>query len=265
MLNNTEINHLLQNCNSHTERCLLLLLLSTGARIGALSRLTYGDVKEEEDASFPATATIIEKGNRPRCIPITSDVLRVIKMKAVSQRCQDLPEDDAWLHAVSERLCIFRSARNPMIPMNVRCLRQIFYTLCDRAGIGRPIWPHLIRHTVAHQLWRCGNPVVSIAKFLGHKSVHTTFTQYLDLSTAELIMNMNIPWLHDMKDFTKSTVPIELSTSPCSVQIPMQLTIHDNPVDHSLAADKRCRLSLKVFQHITSYSHINAFTAIHHI
>ena len=233
VLSNTEISHLLQHCTTDTERCLLLLLLSTGARIGALSRLTYSDVKEEEGTSLPATAIIIEKGNRPHCIPITSEVLRALKTKATGHGCQD--ENEAWLHAVRERICIFCSKGNLAIPMNVRCLRQTFYAICERSGMGRPIWPHLIRHTVAHQLWRSGNSVVSIAKFLGHRSVHTTFTQYLDLSASELIMNMNIPWLHDI---TKR-VPTGLSKSPCFVQMPLALHVHDNLLNRSFVANKR--------------------------
>ena len=233
VINNREISHLLQNCTSDTERCLFLLLLSTGACMGALSRLTYGDVKEEEGTSSPAAATIIEKGNRPGCILITSEVLRALKTKATGQGSQD--ENDAWLHAVREQICIFGSKRNSKIPMNVRCLRQTFYTLCERSGMGRPIWPHLIRHTVAHQLWRCGNPVVSIAKFLKHRSVHTTFTQYLGLSASELIMDMIFSWLHD----STKRVASGSSQSPCFVRMPLALHVHDNPLNRSFAANKR--------------------------
>lgn len=43
-------------------------------------------------------------------------------------------------------------------------------------------------------LWAHHNPVVLIAKFLGHRSVHTTNRHYLRLSFAEVLARVKLPW-----------------------------------------------------------------------
>ncbi len=45
--------------------------------------------------------------------------------------------------------------------------------LCEEAGI-RKVSPHAARATVATRLHECGEPIVAIKDFLGHKSIETT-------------------------------------------------------------------------------------------
>lgn len=52
------------------------------------------------------------------------------------------------------------------------------------------------RKFVVCQLMAHQNSIEHVAKFLGHRSINTTFGTYWDATTTELSADMNIPWLH---------------------------------------------------------------------
>lgn len=54
-----------------------------------------------------------------------------------------------------------------------------------RAGIDRPVWPHMLRHTYATELLRDGFNVVEVQRLMRHSDIRTT-TVYLHLHDAEL-------------------------------------------------------------------------------
>ena len=56
---------------------------------------------------------------------------------------------------------------------------------------------HSDRSLVAHQLFRLGNSVATISKFLGHRSIQTTSVYYLQLGFEELVGRMRLPWGDD--------------------------------------------------------------------
>lgn len=58
-------------------------------------------------------------------------------------------------------------------------MRNLLHRLGDRAGIGKRVHPHGLRHTFADELRRAGVDVVTISKLLGHSSIAVT-SRYLD-------------------------------------------------------------------------------------
>jgi site-specific recombinase XerD len=54
-----------------------------------------------------------------------------------------------------------------------------------RAGIDRPVWPHMLRHTYATELLRDGFNVVEVQRLMRHSDIRTT-SVYLHLHDAEL-------------------------------------------------------------------------------
>lgn len=175
---------------SRRAEVLLRLLFTTGLRIGAAARITWGQLLLPDSARgqrggdeplplLPAdvrqTATVCEKGNTVRHILLTNAVRA------------------ALASAYNESGGPARSAR--CLVAGVRTLRNDFYRACARAGVSGPhCHPHRARHSLAHMLWAHGNPVAVIAKFLGHRSIATTNQHYLRLSFAEVLSHIRLPW-----------------------------------------------------------------------
>jgi len=76
------------------------------------------------------------------------------------------------------------------------CIRERFATICKQADLqGKEFHPHAIRHTHAHILLECGNPLEVVSKCLNHKSTTVTEQVYLRESAAELADRIKAPWL----------------------------------------------------------------------
>ncbi|NJO01353.1 MAG: tyrosine-type recombinase/integrase [Bacteroidia bacterium] len=43
-----------------------------------------------------------------------------------------------------------------------------------RAGIGKDIGLHSLRHSIATHLWQAGMPLSQVGRFLGHRSLEST-------------------------------------------------------------------------------------------
>jgi hypothetical protein len=163
---------------------LMEILLTSGCRIGALSGLTWGAVRDNGSSSngLRRTAIIHEKGNRPHFILLTerSQQALAIEERRCTARLGVPPADNASVWTV-----------------RTRQLRNIFYLVCQTAGIrGSHCHPHACRHTVAHCLFLAGNPIALVAKYLGHTNLETTNRYYLRLSFDELVTRLVIPWIH---------------------------------------------------------------------
>ena len=129
----------------------------------------------KEDGAVAATiVTLLEKGGRHHMVLLTEDTRHALQL--------------LFPHRRTER-------EDRVFPVTVRQLRNIFYRTCKRAGVtGNHCHPHAARHTVAHQLFHAGNSVALIAKFLGHRSMHTTGSYYLRLSFLEVMERIRLPW-----------------------------------------------------------------------
>lgn len=64
-------------------------------------------------------------------------------------------------------------------PMSDDYVRGMLHRLGARAGVGKRVHPHGLRHTFAVELEHAGTPVTVISKLLGHSSVAVT-ARYLD-------------------------------------------------------------------------------------
>lgn len=59
-------------------------------------------------------------------------------------------------------------------PMTDSAVRQLFGRLGRRAGLARPIRPHMLRHATGTELGEAGVPIDVIQQLLGHRSVAST-------------------------------------------------------------------------------------------
>ena len=69
---------------------------------------------------------------------------------------------------------LFVSERKPHEPIKKEGMERIVREIGKRSGIGRKLFPHLFRHTVATDLLQKSVPVTDVQRILGHANINTT-------------------------------------------------------------------------------------------
>ena len=145
---------------------LLALLYDSGARAQEICDIMVGDL------TFAKTSTvrIHGKGNKAREIPISSDVVKLIK-RYLAERGKTL-KDNRDEH-------LFPSQRSDRI--TTACIRNLVRKYVTLAKSNNPnhfkeedYSPHSFRHSKAVHMLEAGIPLIYIRNFLGHESIQTT-------------------------------------------------------------------------------------------
>lgn len=172
-----EVHSLYAACQNCTEFVLLLLLFTTGIRIGGAVNLRVSGV-QNADGTIKSEGTTTEKG-------------------AVQHRIFLCPVLRHWLGryiaAAAATEYIFPARYGKQGPCSVGHLQRTFGRLCQRAQIAGPHNAHRTRHTLAHALRLTGTPSNHIQHMLGHTCPRTT-DLYGALDTHELVRSMHLPW-----------------------------------------------------------------------
>jgi site-specific recombinase XerD len=152
-----ELRRMLNTCrgNDFEERrdaAILRVLIDTGVRLAELSGLTVNDVDLGE-----GLATVTGKGKRLRAVPLGD--------KAVSAVDRYLRVRPSHPHA--RRPALWIGTKGPMTASGVR---QVVQRRAREAGIDRRVWPHLFRHTGAHQWLASGGQEGDLMSLFGWRS-----------------------------------------------------------------------------------------------
>ena len=131
-------------------------LLETGARVSAFVKIRVEDISLR-DLEIRLRET---KGDKPRDVPILSSLANELRLH-VGDR------ETGWL---------FRSRQGGHY--SKRRVQQIVKSVAKDAGIQKRVYPHLLRHTVAHRLADQGMQEELLQQFLGHEAPETTQRYY---------------------------------------------------------------------------------------
>ena len=136
----------------------LLLLFTTGVRVGELSAVRVGDVDLEA-----RTIRVHGKGDRERQVFLPGEGTVAEIVAQISTRPQAEQRSDAPL-----------LANRKGAPAGTPRLRAGLRRLSQKAGITRRITPHMLRHSAATTLMEAGVDIRFVQRLLGHRSISTT-------------------------------------------------------------------------------------------
>lgn len=143
--------------------CMALLMLEAGLRVGEVVNLRMLDLWY---AGQPKDNLLVSKdfshGKSDRLIPLSEKLLEALPLL-----------NEAWWYDVTPSHCFhaffWGKARYPLTTRQVE-------RIIRKAGIqalGRPIHPHILRHTFASRLMRTCNARV-VQELLGHRNLSST-------------------------------------------------------------------------------------------
>ncbi len=154
-LTTEELERLRDACKTLRERAMLEFLFSTGARISECVNTKRGDINWQT-----MSLRVVGKGDKERTVYI-SDKSKLYVQKYLESRIDDGP-------------ALFISSKYPFAGIGARAMEREIKTIGINAGFDKPIFPHLLRHTMATLGLRAGASLTTLQKILGHEDPGTT-------------------------------------------------------------------------------------------
>lgn len=149
-------------------RCLFVLLVDSGLRIGEAVGLKVGDIDRAA-----RTATVLGKGRKVRTVPFGRQTARALASYLV-------------LHPqalVAEALLFLTDEGDPLVR---RRAQHVISGMARRAGItDRRVGPHALRRTFASLWISNGGDAFALQRILGHTTMEMV-NRYVRLSTEAL-------------------------------------------------------------------------------
>jgi integrase/recombinase XerD len=141
------------------DRALLELLYASGLRVSELADATV-DQLDDDGGLIRVTG----KGNKTRIVPVGRKALEAVGDYLTDERPKLVrPKSTAHL---------FLSVRGTKL--TTERIRQIVARRAQLAGVEKPVYPHLLRHSFATHLLENGADLRVIQELLGHADIATT-------------------------------------------------------------------------------------------
>ena len=164
-----EINKILNHVLKHPrERVIFEILLDSGIRLSELTGLNIADVELGS-----GRIRVFGKGSRERNAYISSSTAHCVRDYIRNYRPEPVAEDRLLLRVDGFPLCAGR-------------IQHILQVLGRKAGIGKRLSPHNLRHTYATMCLKNGNNLEYLRIALGHTDIKTTSDAYLAASDADV-------------------------------------------------------------------------------
>lgn len=166
-LSNEEADKLANAAESFQEKLVIFVLLDTGSRVAELAGLTRDKIHwQERRLVIYGKGGPYGKKTKRRVIPMTERVRRVL-----------------------EHHFAFENA----LGISTRTIQRIVKRVANRAGITKPISPHVLRHTFSVTCVKKGISLPTLQRLLGHDRLATTEI-YLNLSPEDAIREFEGKW-----------------------------------------------------------------------
>lgn len=146
---------------------ILYLLLATGLRAGELVNLTLPDIDWDNGLLTVKGKTGVGT------VPVDRRTLQILRRYITHSRRATIPQ-------------VFVYAGKPLSPDG---LGQLIHRIAHRAGIDRPVGPHILRHTFATAFIENGGDAFSLKRILRHTTMYTSL-MYVHQSTGSIRQKM---------------------------------------------------------------------------
>lgn len=154
-LSGMELEKVRNACRTIREKALVEFLYSTGARVREVERVKLSDID-----FVKGEVTLFGKGDKYR-------------RSYLSERCKFYLNE--YLKTRSDEcMSVFLTERRPYTGLQKAGIERVIRDIGKRSGIGRHLYPHLFRHSMATDLLRRDVPVTDVQKILGHVNINTT-------------------------------------------------------------------------------------------
>jgi len=159
------------------DRAVLELLYSTGMRVSELvsCNMTNLDLDNE-------MVRVRGKGNRERLVPMGEPAIK--SLRAYFARRDELLRNRLQQGKKIDRDAVFLNSRGSRI--TTRSVERLVAGYGRKAGIAKPVTPHVLRHSFATHLLEMGADMRSVQDLLGHASLSTT-QKYTHLDMIHLM------------------------------------------------------------------------------
>lgn len=154
-LSDIELELVRDACKDYREKALIELLYSTGCRVSEMVVLKKSDIDFQTKEVH-----LFGKGSKHRISYLNARAEVALKKY--------------WFTREDYCDSVIATIRHPHKGISKAQIEQIVRQIGERAGIGRNLYPHLIRHTTASMSLERGMNVTDLQKMLGHEKLDTT-------------------------------------------------------------------------------------------
>jgi integrase/recombinase XerD len=165
-LTHEELEILRDACNTYRQRALLEFFYATGCRLEEVENINKADIDWQR-----LKLAVIGKGDKERIVYLNAKA-KIHLQKYLMTRLDD-----------SEAL--FVTSKRPIKRLGRRSIERDFKKIEEQSKLGKSIYPHLIRHTMATHLLNSGADLGIVQAILGHEDASTTQI-YAQLSTSNI-------------------------------------------------------------------------------
>ncbi len=168
LLNETELRKLFNAITNKKHKAILFTAYSAGLRVSEVANLKLQDIDSKRMQIFIQRA----KGKKDRYVNLSPLLLDILRKYTLEYK----PKPKIYLFESEQTFTAYPT----------RTLQQIFSTAKQKAGIGKEVGIHSLRHSFATHLLDKGTDIRYIKDLLGHFDIRTT-ERYLHVSKQKLV------------------------------------------------------------------------------
>jgi len=173
VLSKAEVKRLIEAIENPKHRLMTELMYSAGLRVSEVANLKAEDIELERNFGWVRKG----KGSKDRLFLIAGRIKEKLNLHIKQFCCSP----DSWLFTG-------RKGRN----IDIRSLQEIVKNAARKAGIGKNVHCHTLRHSFATHLIEDGYDVMSVQHLLGHADTQTTMA-YVHIASPKII-NVKSPY-----------------------------------------------------------------------
>lgn len=159
------------------DRAILELLYSTGMRVSELVASNMASIDFDNEM-----VRVKGKGNRERMVPVGAPAVKALQGYFAAR--EELLRNRLQQGKKTDREALFLNNRGTRL--TARSVERLIAEYGRKAGIDKPVTPHVLRHSFATHLLEMGADMRSVQELLGHASLSTT-QKYTHLDMVHLM------------------------------------------------------------------------------